>query len=230
MEDAGESDIRDEISIEETFTGTSDDCEITLIYNSTRFIVLLKQPNSAESDTIEGKLLRELDDAAAMSDEMIFDRFLEKIYDIVVSECKMTMHKLAPGKLELLEHYNSASSKYPHSPVQFDPVLVLSTDTPMVRAAAIRAIKDLRARKVVEVEWVHETYAFKTAFTGGEAQLQREIHILQVLKRELGHSYPRIPRLQGLVVSNGKIIGFLEDLIPVLYAGSNGHSLCASGI
>jgi len=242
MEDAGENDKLDEISIEETFIGTGDDCEITLTYNSTRFIILLKRPSSVEEDTIEGKLLRELDDAAAMSDEMIYDRYLENIHDIVVSECKMTMHKLAPvrhsnlcvqtledrlypktfvlqlitigGKLEILEHYSSDSLKYPHSPIELDPVLVLSTDTPMVPAAAIRIVKNLHFQKVVEVEWAYDTYAFKTAFSGGEAELRREIRILQVLETELGHRYPRVPRLRGFVVSHGKIVGFLEELIP----------------
>ena len=171
MEDAGENDKPDEISIEETFTGTGDDCEITLTYNSTRFIILLKRPSSAEEDTTEGKLLRELDDAAAMSDEMIYDRYLENIHDIVVSECKMTMHKLAPvrysnlcvqtledrlypntfvlqlitieGKLKIFKHYSSDSLKYLHLPIKLDPVLILFTNTPIIPAAAIRVIKNL---------------------------------------------------------------------------------------
>lgn len=96
MEDAGGNDAREEISIDETFTGIGDDCGITLIYKSTRFIVLLKRPSSAQEDTTEGMLLRGLDDAAAMSDEIIHDRHLEKIHDIVIPKYNTVMYKLAP--------------------------------------------------------------------------------------------------------------------------------------
>ncbi|MCJ1340846.1 hypothetical protein MMC09_006142 [Bachmanniomyces sp. S44760] len=234
-----ENDELDDIAVDEILTGREDDCEVTLSYNSTRFIVLVKRPSPAEEDTIEGKLLRELDDAAAISDEAV-DRCTEKINDFVISECKFTIHKLAPvscsiqtlqdqlypksfilqlvttqGKLGILEHSNPDLCKYRHSPAELDPIPFLSVDTlvPMIPAAELCIVKNLHFSKVVEVKWSHDTYAFKTAFPGGEAGLRREIQILQTLERGLIHNRPRIPRLRGLVVSNGKIVGFLEEII-----------------
>lgn len=82
----------DGIMVGDVYTGIQDDCEITLLYNHVRFIIVLKRSHSKseedEEDSIEEGMLKELDDSDQNPDPMAYDLCLEKIQELAIAKSK----------------------------------------------------------------------------------------------------------------------------------------------
>lgn len=89
----------DGIMVGDVYTGIQDDCEITLLYNHVRFIIVLKRSHSKADedgeDSIEEDMLKELDDSDQTPDPMAYDLCLEKIQELAIAKSKDMIYKLA---------------------------------------------------------------------------------------------------------------------------------------
>jgi serine/threonine protein kinase len=91
----------DGIMLREVDVGIEEDCEITLLYNHVRFIVVLKRSRSESAGdqvSIEEIMLKELDKSAKNPDPFVYDRCLEDIQELAISKSKDLVYKLASGR------------------------------------------------------------------------------------------------------------------------------------
>lgn len=170
----------EDFRVDESLTGTGDDCEIVVTYQSIRFIIESMRPDAVGSPTIEGQLLHNLDMANEdEDDELAFDQCLENINDIAVSTCERIMRNIAalqPAKtvplslerilypptfllqlvtvgdhLEVLQHDDVKMSSYKHTPLWLISEPYLDLGLPMVQASDVEFIECIHFQKVIHV-------------------------------------------------------------------------------
>lgn len=219
--------------------------KIVLLYDHYRFVLVVTEPEDRESGDVLSEFFDRMDKAKDDPDDLMEDRCLEDIVELAISECKDTMYAFATslqkpndktpsledhlypatfylrlltldGKLQAVEINDKSefASQYQPTPLPADfapqPVPFLTPSD------EIEFIKDLYMNKVLKVSKEGEVCVFKSAYPSNEAQLQREINVLQQISEKWKPDCPNrplVPRFLGLVTSRGQIMGMLEEFI-----------------
>lgn len=221
-----------------------DDCQMVLTYNRVRFILVMTRPEQRQDNHVVATLFRKMDEAENDPDEMAYDRCLEDVREFIISDCKNTMYHLASSiphvndqpqsledflhpitfylrlesaqghiqatELKEIEHYAST-----HERVFLPMGCVPQPIENLIPAENLGFVEDLHMGNVIKVSHKGEMYIFKSASSGNEDQLEREIRVLIQISKKWGKARdrPQVPCLIGLVTSRDQIAGLLETFV-----------------